>query len=108
VPEKMQRQMEGILGLPVFNNWRNGTMQRLSERALLTEKRALRRPDWVLYNDGETLVIDFKFTGDDSSNTKHKIQVGEYMQLLSGAGFTGIKGFVLYGNSLQVVEVPFS
>jgi CRISPR/Cas system-associated exonuclease Cas4 (RecB family) len=107
VAEKMQRQMEAILGLPVFANWRTGNMQRLAERALITEKRELRRPDWVLYNNGETLVIDFKFTEDDSSNPTHKTQVSEYMQLLSKAGFIGIKGFVLYGNSLQVVEVPF-
>jgi CRISPR/Cas system-associated exonuclease Cas4 (RecB family) len=52
-------------------------------------------------------VIDLKFTEDDSSNPTHKTQVSEYMQLLSKAGFIGIKGFVLYGNSLQVVEVPF-
>ena len=107
VAEKMQLQMEAILGLPVFANWRAGNMQRLAERALLTEKRELRRPDWVLYNNEETMVIDFKFTEEDSSNPTHKTQVSEYMQLLSKAGFIGIKGFVLYGNSLQVVEVPF-
>jgi CRISPR/Cas system-associated exonuclease Cas4 (RecB family) len=107
VAAKMQRQLEAILGQEVFAGWRAGKMKRLAERTLLTGNRELRRPDWVLYNDAETLVIDFKFTEDEKGQAKHTGQVREYMQLLAKAGFNGTKGFLLYGNSLQVVEVSF-
>lgn len=107
VAAKMQRQLEAILGQEVFAGWRAGKMKRLAERTLLTGNRELRRPDWVLYNQQETLVIDFKFTEDEKGKTKHTGQVREYMQLLAKAGFNGTKGFLLYGNSLQVVELPF-
>lgn len=106
VAAKMQRQLEAILGQEIFAGWREGKRKRLAERTLLTGNRELRRPDWVLYNDDETLVIDFKFTEDEKGKAKHTGQVREYMQLLAKAGFNGIKGFLLYGNSLQVVEVP--
>ncbi len=105
VAAKIKKQLEGILALPVFDNWHSGTMQRLSERALLTDQRELRRPDWVLYNASETTVIDFKFTEDNQAGSKHVKQVQEYMKLLSKAGFAGLKGFVVYGNTLDVVAV---
>lgn len=103
---KMQQQLEAILALPVFHQWRAGQMQRLAERALLTESRELRRPDWVLYNDAETVVVDFKFTEDETDQAKHVQQVSEYMQLLERAGFGGLQGCVVYGNSLKLVKVP--
>jgi len=108
VAAKMHRQMEAVLALPVFNGWRGESMHRMAERTLLNEKRELRRPDWVLYNEEETMIIDFKFTEDEKGIAKHTVQVKEYMQLLAKAGFNSLKGFVLYGNSLQLTEVSFS
>ena len=107
VAEKMYRQMEKIIALPVFADWRTGHCKRLAERSLLTEKRELKRPDLVLYRSGKTVVIDFKFTGDEQDTPKYIGQVQGYMQLLAKAGFDGLNGYVVYGNSLQVVEVPF-
>ncbi len=104
---KMQRQMEAILEMPVFNGWRGGKCKRLAERNLLNEKRELRRPDLVLYGPGETLVVDFKFTEDEKDATGHEAQVTGYLQLLEKAGFTGLKGYVLYANQLHVVEVSY-
>ncbi len=105
VMEKMQATLQALLDLPVLQPWVTGQMQRLAERSLLTTNREIRRPDWVLYNDTKTSVIDFKFTDDEKDKPKHQHQVLEYMQLLAQAGFSHVEGFVVYGNSLQVVPV---
>jgi ATP-dependent exoDNAse (exonuclease V) beta subunit len=105
VMEKMQSTLQALLDLPVLQPWVTGRMQRLAERSLLTSNREIRRPDWVLYNDTKTSVIDFKFTDDEKNNPQHEMQVLEYMQLLGQAGFSNVEGFVVYGNSLQVVKV---
>jgi CRISPR/Cas system-associated exonuclease Cas4 (RecB family) len=101
----MHSTLQALLDLPVLQPWVTGHMQRLAERSLLTANREIRRPDWVLYNDTQTSVIDFKFTDDEKDNPRHQQQVLEYMQLLGQAGFSNVEGFVVYGNSLQVVKV---
>lgn len=58
-----------------------------------TDRVEKRRPDRVITNGEETLVIDFKFARQSED---HKRQVRQYMSLLSGMGMPGVKGFLWY------------
>lgn len=59
-----------------------------------------RRPDRVIANDEETIVIDYK-TGQQS--TDHVDQVLAYMDLLGQMGFPNIKGYVWYVRRNDIV-----
>lgn len=100
-----KRIIEKMLQQPLFERWRNGTMQRMSEREIITPARALRRPDLVLYSNEETLVIDFKFSEDKAKATQHEAQVKEYADLLQQMGFPNLKGFVFYALMDEVSSI---
>jgi len=61
-----------------------------------------RRPDRVMTDGKETVVVDFKFghPRDDYHN-----QVRIYMQLLSKMGHEHVRGYLWYVFSNEIVEV---
>jgi ATP-dependent exoDNAse (exonuclease V) beta subunit len=103
---QVKQVLSNVLEQPVFASWINGTMQRLSEREILTGRGELRRPDLVLYNNEKTVVVDFKFTEDRAQHKRYEKQVKEYKELLQQTGFKNISGWLLYsGNAVEVLEV---
>lgn len=60
------------------------------------------RPDRVITNGQETLVIDFK-TG--RQREEHQAQVRGYMQQLEAMGYTGVRGYLWYIRTNTVVPV---
>ena len=64
----------------------------------------IKRPDRIVRRpDGQIVLVDYKFTYSTSDD--HKIQVKNYMNLLSDMGFDNIKGYLWYPRKPLVVEV---
>ena len=61
-----------------------------------------RRPDRVVIDGNETIVIDFKF---GKQRDEHIQQVREYMDLLNDMGYNSVKGRVWYVFSNKIVEL---
>ncbi len=61
-----------------------------------------RRPDRVLTDGNETVVIDYKF---GKERDDYHDQVREYMTLLRQMGHTKVKGFLWFVYSNRIVEV---
>ena len=61
-----------------------------------------RRPDRVMTDGKEWVVIDFKF---GSPKDEYHDQVREYMQLLADMGHTNIKGYLWFVYSNRIEEV---
>lgn len=61
-----------------------------------------RRPDRVMTDGKETIVVDFKF---GSPKESYHDQVMQYMQLLEDMGMPSVKGFLWYVYSNKVEEV---
>ena len=61
-----------------------------------------RRPDRVMTNGQEWVVVDFKF---GSPKDEYHNQVREYMQLLVNMGHTNIKGYLWFVYSNKIEEV---
>ena len=68
------------------------------EEGLLKE----RRPDRVMTNGHEWVVVDFKF---GTPKPEHKAQVQEYMQLLASMGHQNISGYLWYVYSNRIEEI---
>lgn len=60
------------------------------------------RPDRVIFRDGQTVVIDFKF---GSPKEEYRSQVRNYIRLLSDMGDTPVKGYLWYVYTDEVEEV---
>jgi ATP-dependent exoDNAse (exonuclease V) beta subunit len=74
----------------------------LSERDILDPTGASHRPDKVLCGPTETLIIDFKFTSEESK--AHFEQMETYKNLLYQMGYPGIKAYLFYGFLNHLVE----
>ena len=60
------------------------------------------RPDRVMKDGKETIVVDFKF---GSPRQEHKDQVAQYMNLLVHMGHKNVKGYLWYVYPNKIVEV---
>ena len=67
-----------------------------------TGKVINRRPDRVMMNGKETIVVDFKFA---APNVDHQRQVAQYMHLLSSMGYSNVKGYLWYVYTNKIEEV---
>lgn len=61
-----------------------------------------RRPDRVMTDGQQTIVVDFKF---GRQKEEHKEQVREYMTLLARMGCPGIQGYIWYVYSNKIVSI---
>lgn len=63
------------------------------------------RPDRVIIREGQAVVVDYKFgERTDYPEKKYIRQVREYMGLLGEIGYGGVKGYIWYVESGEVVD----
>ena len=87
--------------------WFNGTWQLYNECTILstdplTGKVFERRPDRVMTNGTQTIVVDFKF---GRPRDEYHEQVKEYMQLLTRMGHQHVTGYLWFVYSNKIIEV---
>ncbi len=106
--KNIENIIEKVLSHPKLSHYFSDKYNVLNERAILVPDKSksfsLRRPDRILINKNEAVVIDYK-TGDKHS--KHKQQITQYAQLLEQAGFYITEKLLIYINSgnVEVLEV---
>ncbi len=74
--------------------------QSLNERSIIDTKGKSYRPDKVLVNGDEVIIIDYKFTQQESD--KHIEQVAHYKALLMAMGYIDVKTYLFYAVSGQL------
>jgi hypothetical protein len=72
----------------------------MTEAGILLPSGTTRRPDRVIFKDGKTTIIDFKF-GEE--NPHHHEQVNLYRQLLVDMGYDNIEAFIWYVDKNKIV-----
>jgi hypothetical protein len=103
-----RQTLERIMNEPVMQSWKDNTMIPLKEKDILTKEKLLRRPDLVLYNKEQTIVIDFKFAEPTDANTNtYRNQLHEYVQLLRQMNFSQVSGNLMFvtDDEIKIIEV---
>lgn len=72
------------------------------ERDLIDSQSKIQRPDRICVLENGLAVVDFK-TG--IVKEEHKVQVEDYVQLLTQIEEKSVKGYLMYTDSLELVEV---
>lgn len=72
------------------------------ENDILCPDGSVYRPDRVIIKDGKVFIIDFKSGKRDE---KHKIQLGNYCNILHDMGFNSPKGVLIYLSERDVVYI---
>lgn len=86
------------------HGWFDGHWTLFRESALLFKQNGQlqkRRPDRVMTDGNETIVVDFKFAVPRDA---HIHQVQEYMELLEQMGFPNVKGYVWYVLHNNIID----
>ena len=68
----------------------------------LTDKVHERRPDRVMTDGHETIVVDFKFGRE---HDEYHDQVRQYMQLLRDMSFPQVRGYLWFVYANKIIEV---
>jgi ATP-dependent helicase/nuclease subunit A len=91
-----------LFSIPEVSDWFSGTWEILNETGILIPQIGEQRPDRVMIRDNEVAVIDYK-TG--VREAKHNKQVASYINLIANMGYDNVKGYLLYIDEGQLLEV---
>ena len=105
--QQLKAFIEKKLAIPQIHEWFSPRWTVMNECSIIyydvaNDRIDKRRPDRVIYDGKEMIVIDFK-TG--KQNEKHKVQVGEYVSLLQQMGYAHVKGYLWYIRHDDIIEV---
>ncbi|HKK41839.1 MAG TPA: UvrD-helicase domain-containing protein [Bacteroidales bacterium] len=97
----IERKVRELMNEPQIAEWFDPDNEVMTEAAILLRSGATRRPDRVIFRNGQTTVIDFKF-GEEHKN--HVQQVMQYSALLGEMGYTGIDAYIWYVDRNKIVK----
>ena len=105
--QELQKLAAWALNNPKVKDWYSGHWRLFNECAIIypdeNGKLQTRRPDRVMMDGKEVVVVDFKF---GKPRPEYLEQVREYIHLLEEMGYTHINGYLWYvfANKLEKVE----
>ncbi|MCD8166305.1 MAG: UvrD-helicase domain-containing protein [Bacteroides sp.] len=90
---------------PQIRHWFSGRYKIYNECSILypsADSHRVRRPDRVMVNEDEVIVVDYKFGKADESYDQ---KIKEYMGLLSVMGYTNISGYLWYVYTNELIKI---
>ena len=100
--EKIKSMIVKRLSNPRVAQWFTPAWRLYNECTILLPTGEERRPDRVMTNGNQTIVVDFKF---GHPREEYLEQVREYMNLLRQMGHAEVSGYLWFVYSNQIIEV---
>ena len=105
-PDELQRMLRNALANEQVRGWFSPRWKVLNETTLLTTdpdtgETIQRRPDRVMVDDDELVVVDFKFAKYDE---EHRQQVRDYMDIFKALGYKQVRGYVWYVATNKIID----
>ncbi|MGL4364825.1 MAG: UvrD-helicase domain-containing protein, partial [Bacteroidales bacterium] len=107
--DQIRIQLMEMLAQPLVADWFSGNWKVYTESSILLPKTIhskhhfVKRPDRVMVNAEQVLVVDYKF-GVQQKDT-HSIQLRSYVENLQKMGYSNVHGFVWYVALRQVYAI---
>lgn len=98
----VESQLEKLFTDPLFASWFGKSGILLAEQGILLPGGKQKRPDRIIMNEEEAMIVDFK-TGEAQS--RYANQVREYMELVSKLSQKPTKGYLCYLETGVIEEV---
>ncbi len=109
--QKLMELIRKRLESPKVADWFSDRWQLFNECSILfvdkeSGKVTERRPDRVMTDGNEIIVVDFKFGHPTEANlADYRRQVSDYMTLLIEMGYTQVSGYLWFVYSNQIIPV---
>ena len=97
----IEKKVNSLISTPQVADWFVPGNEVMTEAGILLPTGNLRRPDRVIFKDGKTIIIDFKF-GEE--NPHYAEQVDQYRHLLIDMGYKNIDAFIWYVDKNKIVS----
>jgi len=98
---EIEKKVIETISIPRVADWFLPENKVLTEAGILLPSGTTRRPDRVVFRDGKTTIIDFKF-GEERSH--YAEQVDQYRNLLIEMGYKEIEAFIWYVDKNLIVS----
>jgi hypothetical protein len=98
----IEKKVYTLISTPQVADWFMPGNEVMTEAGILMPSGNLRRPDRVIFKDGKTIIIDFKF-GEE--NPHYAKQVDQYRSLLIEMGYKNIEAFIWYVDRDKILSV---
>lgn len=96
------KELNEIVNMTEVKEWFSGKWEVKTEPDILIPGGKTIRPDCVLLKGNKAIVIDYK-TGSEIK--EHELQVNEYADALTGAGFESVEKYIYYVSKRQVKKI---
>jgi ATP-dependent helicase/nuclease subunit A len=96
----LEKKVNLLISSPQVKEWFVPDNKVQTEAGILLPKGNTRRPDRVIFKNGKTTIIDFKF-GEE--NPHYAKQVEQYRNLLIDMGYNYIEAFIWYVDKNKIV-----
>ena len=99
--DDLEKRVEDLIVSPQVAEWFIPGNAILTEAGILLPSGTTKRPDRVIFRNGKTMIIDFKF-GDESDH--YKCQVNQYRELMADMGYSNIEAYIWYVDKNKIVS----
>jgi ATP-dependent exoDNAse (exonuclease V) beta subunit len=99
----LAEQLTGIIQDPRLSPYFQAEVKQHREREIITADGDILRPDKVVFNPHQTVVIDYK-TGKKHEKD-HSRQITRYAEVLVQMGYPTVKKILVYLDTREIVEV---
>jgi ATP-dependent helicase/nuclease subunit A len=99
---EIENKVKILITSPQVADWFSPGNEVLREAGILLPSGNIRRPDRVIFKDGRTIIVDFKF-GEENSH--YAEQVDRYRRLLVDMGYKNIDACIWYVDKNLIVSV---
>jgi ATP-dependent helicase/nuclease subunit A len=99
---EIEKRVHNTISLQRVADWFLPDNKVLKEAGIILPSGITKRPDRVIFKDGKTTIIDFKF-GEE--NVHYAEQVHQYLNLMIDMGYADIEGFIWYVDKNKIVAV---
>ncbi|MCX6326826.1 MAG: UvrD-helicase domain-containing protein [Bacteroidia bacterium] len=96
-----EKRVNSLISTPQVAGWFLPGNEVMTEAGILLPTGITRRPDRVIFKDGKTIIIDFKF-GEE--NPHYAEQVDRYRCLLIDMGYQNIEAYIWYVDKNKIVS----
>ena len=100
---RLKAKLDELINDQGVASWFDGTYRIMNERNILFMNNGLKRPDRIMTDDRQIIVVDYK--SGIKELDKYRYQVRGYMKALKACGYNNIKGYIWYTKNNKRVEV---
>lgn len=92
--EELKVRLDNLLTHDSVRRWYDGSSLVLNETDILFGNGLSRRPDRIIFRNGEVDVVDYKFGGIEEG--KYEKQMKTYLDLIKQIGYKDVYGYIWY------------